>query len=360
MDRIVDQSTWLFNQIERLIANDESSSSAEVYLEKLLKITNSPFQKAYCLRHLGRFAAARKDLANAEKYLKSALSLETDDPEILFLIGETASETGTWWFALLHYFHALQQATEDSNQLEIMRGIARAFQKLNFGEVALSVLLGALERNPEDPFILSALEHFYETREEWTKAQDIGITLVELMDRYPSISFDKGEEVKKRLTHISSQLQSQLRLVDENDVNIGGDLTMVSSDFGPGLNTLVNMLSIKTRNAPLLESAKALWAKSADIKYDSYFSTATLAAAIHWIVEKLHWRMPTSIGDLEVIYGVDREQMLAAVRILVAQFQVSFFPDAAAREALGPRELEELRKIQKSFFFGSEKHEELE
>lgn len=360
MDRIVDQSTWLFNQIERLIANDETSASAEIYLEKLLKITNSPFQKAYCLRHLGRFAAARKDRVSAEKYLKSALSLETDDPEILFLIGETASETGTWWFALLHYLHALQQATEDVDQLEIMRGIARAFQKLNFGEVALSVLLGALERDPEDPFILSALEHFYETREEWTKAQDIGITLVELMDKYPAISFDKGAEMKDRLTKISTQLRSQLRLVEESEVVIGGDKTLISTDFGPGLKTLVNMLSIKTRNAPLLESAKALWAKSKDISYDTYFSTATLAAAIHWIVEKLHWRMPTSVADLEVIYGVERDQMLAAVRILVAQFQVSFFPDDAAREALGPRELEELRKIQKAFFFGPKQNEELE
>lgn len=360
MDRIVDQSTWLFTQIERLIANDDTSPSAEIYLEKLLKITNSPFQKAYCLRYLGRFAAARKDLVNAEKYLKSALSLETDDPDILFLIGETASETGTWWFALIHYLHALQQATEDSTQLEIMRGIARAFQKLNFGEVALSVLLGALERDPEDPFILSALAHFYETREEWTKAQDVGITLVELMERYPAISFDKGDEMKERLTNISSQLQSQLRLVDEADVNIGGDNTLVSTDLGPGLKTLVNMLSIKTRNAPLLESAKALWAKSKDISYDDYFPTETLAAAIHWIVEKLHWRMPTSVADLESIYGVDREQILAAVRILVAQFQVSFFPDAAAREALGPRELEELRKIQKSFFFGPKHGKDLE
>lgn len=360
MDRIVDQSTWLFTQIERLIANDDSSPSAEIYLEKLLKITNSPFQKAYCLRHLGRFAAARKDLVNAEKYLKSALSLETEDPDVLFLIGQTASETGTWWFALLHYLHALQKATDDSDQLEIMRGIAKAFQKLNFGEVALSVLLGALERDPEDPFILSALAHFYETREEWTKAQDIGISLVELMEQYPSISFDKGDEMKERLTKISSQLQSQLRLVDENEVNISGEGTLISTSFGPGLKTLVNMLSIKTRNAPLLESAKALWAKSKEISYDTYFSTETLAAAIHWIVEKLHWRMPTSVTDLETIYGVDKEQILAAVRILVAQFQVSFFPDAAAREALGPRELEELRKIQKSFFVSPKHNEELE
>ncbi|GEM_PF-4795381 len=357
-DRIVDQTTWLFQHIEVLIDNDDSS--AENYLKKCLKITTSPFQKAYCLRHLGRLAAAKNNLVNTEKYLKAALSIESEDPEVLFLIGQTASETGTWWFALMNYLSALHKTNEEDKGSEIIRGIAEAFARLNFGEVALSVLLGALERNPHDSFILSALEHFYESREEWKKAQDVGFTLMELIEKDPlnasfsqpaaSLESPEAADIKLRLEKISQTLQSQLRLVGDRElVNMNSDL--VATEFAPGLNILVNMLSIKDRNAPLLESAKALWAKSKDISYDEYFSTPTLAAAIHWIVEKLHWRMPTSIDDLEEMYGTQREQMLAAVRILVAQFQVSFFPDASARKALGPRELKELRDIQHSFFF---------
>lgn len=356
-EKIIEQTTWLFKRIERLIANDDSSS--ERYLEQLLKTTHSPFQKAYCLRYLGRFAVKRGDFESAEKYLKAALSIESEDPDILYLVGETATETGTWWFAILRYLEAIQNTKDETDILKIMRAIATAFERLNFGEVALCVLLGAYDRNPDDPFILSALEQFYEKKDEWFKAQEIGNRLIELIESKPDLELEL-EDTRRRLEEISKTLRAQIRAIgDEESVN---SLTissakknaLVSMNFAPGLHTLVSVLGSQQRHGPILASAKALWAKSKEIRYDIYFSTPTLAAAIHWIVEKLHWRMPTAMQELELVYGVNREQVFAAVRILISQFQLSFFPDEEAKATLGPRELKKLREAQHSLFFVKE------
>jgi len=351
---VIDAVGWLLRHAERLIAED--SDAAIPYLERLLVSSQDRDLRVFCLKNLGVLHLGRGELDEAQKYLRSATSLSPRDPEIHHALGQVAASAGHFWLALLEFLEALYHGRDREDVVGFMRSVAATMRQLEFGEIGLSVLIGAYERAPDDPFVLDSLARFYESRERWLDAIEARDQLLEVLESRRSLGSDREplmldeESARRRMHALSQQMKKDLRLVDDSHDRLQpSELSRLH--FPSGLHTLIQALGLRSHNLPLLKTAEALWARALHQKFDVHLSIPTLAAAIHWIVERLHWRIPTTIAELGRMYGADQERLPAAVRLLVACLEVELLPLDAAGGALPRSEIERLERLQKAILY---------
>lgn len=353
-ENVIDAAHWLFKHAERLIAED--SDAAIPYLERLVVATQDRELRVFCLKNLGILHMGRGDLDDARKYLRSATALSPRDPELHHALGQVAASSGHFWLALLEFLEALHHGRNREDVVGYMRSIAATMRQLEFGEIGLSVLIGAYERAPDDPFVLDSLARFYESRQRWLDAIEARDQLIEVLEARRALASEReplmldDESARRRVQDLSRQLKKELRLVDDtHDHHQPSELARLH--FPSGLHTLIQALGLRSHNLPLLKTAEVLWARALDKKFDVHLSIPTLAAAIHWIVERLHWRVPTTMADLGRLYEADLDRLPAAVRLLVACLEVELLPLDAAGGALPRAELERLEKLQKAILY---------
>ncbi len=353
---VVDAERWLLRNAERLI--EEDSPEAIGYLERLLVSSGDRELRVYCLKNLGILHLAAGELDEAEKYLRSAAELSPRDPEIRHALGQVAGSAGHFWLALLEFLEALYHGRDRADVTAFMRSVAATMRQLQFGEAGLAVLIGARERNPQDPAILDTLAKFYESRERWLEAIEARDQLIEVLEsrhQLPGPPTPKQldeREARIAVERLTARMKNEMRLASdlgEVEVQVPSELSRI--DLPSGLHTLVEALGLKTHNLPLLKTAQALWAQAADRQLDVHLSTSTLAAVIHWIVERLHWRVPTTIHDLARLYDADEERIPAAVRLLVACLEIEIFPTHGAKARLGGPDLDRLRRLQRALLY---------
>lgn len=344
---IVDAQRWLFEHVERLLDND--TSAALPYLERLLVSSEDRFLRTYCLKNLGLLHLGQGELSEARKYLRAAVELCPTDPELHHALGEIAATNGDFWLALLEFLEAVYHG-RDGDVVGFMRAVAATMRQLEFGETALAILLGAAERSPEDPWVLDSLGRMYETQQRWLDAIAARESLVEVLETHRSLGPGSPESARKRLEGLSKRMREGMRLIEGSEP-ASGPSGVQRTTSPSGLHTLVSALGLRAHNNALLATAEGLWARALYAKLDVHLTVPTLAAAIHWVVERLHWRVPTTLDQLAALYGAQPERLRAAVRLVVACLDVQLVPTKDFEPGLSPADLQRLERLQRAILY---------
>jgi tetratricopeptide (TPR) repeat protein len=351
-ENVIDARAWLVEHVERLLETDEDR--AIPYLERLLVSSEDRGLRIFCLRSLGELYLGRGEIDEARKYLRSASELAPTDPELHHALGQTEASAGRWWLALVEFLEAVFHGRDHEQLSAFMRSVAATMRQLQFGEIALSVLVGAYERAPDDPFILDSLARIYESEDRWLDAIEARDNLLELLESNRALEGSTPpalpEAAREQMHALSQEMRGRLRIAgDEESPDVPSDL--LRKNLPSGLHTLIEALGLRDHNLPLLATAEALWARALHEKFDVHLSIPTLAAAIHWIVERMHWRVPTTMAELGRLYGADEERLPAAVRLLVACLELELVPTDEAGLVLTPDQVSRLERLQKALLY---------
>lgn len=370
---VVEAHQWLAEAIEALIADGEYVEAMRA-LNRLLAVAGDTPTKLFCYENLGVLAFGAGDVDEAIAAFEHASELSATDPGLSYALGNCAAARGHWWRALLYHLTAVHFARDRVDEAEFMRAGATAMQQLGFADTALSMFLGALDRSPDNPWILESVSHFYEREGRWFDALDVQEALIDvlasglptraselatnpqvdrLIRRFVSLwTLDRGD-IEKRARAITDRLRSQIGLVrDDARAEPDADMGLMSLNLPAGLHRLVEQLAARERNFLLLSTAQSLWAKARHDRFDVHLTPYTLAAAIQAVSERLHWRVPTTFEKLGRIYGVDADTVQAAARLVAGRYQVQLFPERDLYSGLDPRESRRLVHIQRALIYG--------
>lgn len=347
---VIDTQNWLFAHAERLL--DADAGAAIPYLERLLVSSEDRELRIFCLRNLGALYLGRGELDEAQKYLRAAVKLSPSDPQLHHALGEIAASSGDFWLALIEFMEALYHG-RDGDVVGFMRAVAATMRQLEFGATALAILLGAYERNPEDPWVLDSLGRMYEGEQRWLDAIAARESLVDVLESQdPADSAKSSQSARKQIELLSSRMREGLRLLDGPEpLQQHGPSDVQRTSSPAGLHTLIQALGLRSHHGALLSTAEALWARARYLKLDVHLSVPTLAAAIHWVVERLHWRVPTTLNELAALYAADPDRLPAAVRLVVACLDVQLVPTRDAELALPPAQVERFERLQRAILY---------
>lgn len=370
---VVEAHRWLAESIETLIAEGEFVAAMRA-LSRLRTVASDTPTKLFCYENLGVLAYRAGDVDEARRAFERAAELSSSDPGLLYALGHCAAAKGQWWRALLHYLNAFHNAADLADEAEFMRTGAIAMQQLGFPDTALSMFLGALDRSPDNPWILESISHFYENEGRWFEALDVQEALIDVLsDGLPSVSSTLAENpqvdrlirrffslwtiergaVEERARAITDRLRAEIGLVRDGDPGApSADAGLMSLNLPAGLHLLVEQLAAHERNFLLLETAQSLWAKARHDRFDVHLTPYTLAGAIQAVCERLHWRQPASFDTLGRIYGADADIIQAAARLIAGRYEVRFVPEHERYGGLDAAESRRLVNIQRAILYG--------
>lgn len=353
-DNIVDSADWLRERAEALSARRDPQ--AELYWRRLLNDNSlDEVTRRLALTQLGIGLFRRGATEDAESVF---LQLEpTDDGFASYALGQCKLATGRPASALVLFLKAfVEGGTAASDEApEYLRSAGVALRDLNMQELALSVTLGALERDPTRPTLLEALGVQYERMERWVDAIRARDTLIELLKSNLPVHFRHEPELdmaviapakaEDDVRAINERLRRQFAVILPDDEVSEADYAMSLSNYPPGLQTLVAQLSARQNSDHLLEVSQRLWAVARHDGLGEHLRPEVLAATVQWLAERLTWRPPTSHEVLKEAYGVESDQIRAAARLLVSRYDSPLLPISALAPRLSPSELTLLRKI---------------
>lgn len=369
---VIEASLWLRERIEAMVASGDVSGAIG-YLVRLQSSADEPETRMYCQRYLGILYLIDKDLVRASEALNEAYIRSPEEPYISYALGHCEAKRNPWR-AALSFFEAIHAARDGRERAEFMRSAADMMQRVGNTEMAHEMMLGALEQDIGNPWILNALSHLYEEDGRWMDTLEIlgdleralkSVTQAMVIHQTPSIDellrtrllgeLAGERELRERAAAINKKLRARIDLVyDERERRSGVAEELMPTNFPNALHILVRELGHHERSQPLLASAQSLWARTRHERFDVMLTPNTLAASIHWLVERLHWRLVTPGEELCRVYDVDAERVQAAVRILVERFQIRFLEHKVRYSGLRAAEVERLDRIQRAILYGVE------
>ncbi|MFB6352240.1 MAG: tetratricopeptide repeat protein, partial [Bradymonadaceae bacterium] len=310
---------------------------------------------------------------------EEALELSPGDPGIAYAIAHCTAARGRWLRALVRALEAYHFAEDLADQAEFLRVAALGASELGDPELALTMCLGALDRAPNNPWVLETIGHFYEAEQMWLEALDVREALIDILadgiapvpERTPETlnnpQFHRvfqsfaikyridPEAIEARKREITERLRAEIGPADCRPDRRAGDeeAPLTPLNLPRGLSTLVEQLAGHDRNYQLLKSAQSLWAKARHDRLDLELPPKTLAAAIQWAVERRHWRIPTPLHALSQIYQVVPETIRAAARLVVGKFAVAYIALDDVRGEVGPTDWQRFETVQKAILYGA-------
>jgi tetratricopeptide (TPR) repeat protein len=372
---VVDARDWLRGEIERRIESGDFGSAIDK-LNRLLGVAEDTETKLYCYENLGILAFRAGQVSEARGAFAEAASLRPQDAGIAYALGHCAAAGNQWWRVLMHSLDAIHRAQDACDEAEFMRLGAAAAHQLGKPEVALSMYLGALDRCADNPWILDSIANFYADQGRFFDALDTQEALIDVLasvfehpERAPTeqradvvdrivrrfmslLTLDR-DDVERRAEHIYRRLRAQIGPVGEpRRHGVAANMGLMSMNLPPALHALIDQLARRDRNFLLLETAQYLWAMARHDGLDQYLAPFALAASIHVVTERKHWRVETPIDDVAEIYGVDADALVAAVRLLVGCFEVDFVDMSASTGHLSIAERHRCDDIQRAILFG--------
>lgn len=360
---VIDSVAWMRRNVEAMIGEDDPR--AVDLLERLLASAGDDDTRFFCHIHLGLCHFRAGELAASMRAFGSAERLAPDHPAVAYARSQCAAQEQRWWQSAYHGLRSVALGRGHDDLPEFMRSTAVAFSRLQMPQVALTMLLGAVDRAPDDRYVLESLGRVYEKLERWVEAIEIRDALIEVLKtqaaprpRTLSEAFDREkvdlEEAGRRVRALTMRVRSDIRLVAEDEPIELDELKMSRTTFPSGLHTLVELLSEQDRHEDLLEQAHVLWARATHDKFDVYLTPAVLAAALHVIVERLYWRVATSDEDVCEAYGVEKERLDAAVRLIVSRYEIQWVDPNETRPWLSAEEADTFGRAQLALLYGVE------
>ena len=372
---VIDSEQWLRSRVEELVGGERPLQALE-YLTRLLAATDEIETRLYCYRTLGMLTFREGNIDRAKRAFDRARELSSDDPGVLYALSHCEAARGRWWLALLHALEAYHFAEDAEDEAEFMRVGAIAVRRLGRPDRALSMLLGGLDRAPNNPWILETIGHIYESEHMWMEALGVRDQLIDILSdglgpvagRTPenlenpqfyrvfqsfAVKYSiSAEAIEARRREITDRLREEIGPAGRRENRPGEGAELTPLNLPRGLATLVEQLGAHDRNYKLLETAQTLWAKARHDRFDIQLTPNTLAAAIQWTVERLHWRIPTPMADLSQRYQVVPETIRAAARLVVGRFEVKFVSLEGVMAEIGPRHWNRLETLQKALLYG--------
>lgn len=353
---IVDSREWLQRRVTDLLAHSKLEE-ARAYLRRLLQVTTEPEARIFVLGQFGLVALRCDDVVEARQHFREAVELRPFDPGLIGALAHCEARQRSWWTALVCYFEAIHHSTQLDQIADCMRGAGESLRQLGYPREALSMLLGALERAPTNPWVLDELHKLYESTGRLFDALDVADLLSELLEDAARSEANMTPTLEALWRHHSlanrelskAEIRERTRLIRKRLREAIGPVAQdhsaaqeVRADLFPlnlptGLHTLVFELSKHSRCRPLLETAQELWARAHHDRFDIHLSPPTLAAALQWITERLHWRIPSPAEHLATQYEVDVERVRGAVRLVVGPIRYRVCTHALAAVTREPR-----------------------
>lgn len=372
---VVDSEEWLRDRIEETIAGPHPLEALGD-VTRLLSATSDTDTRLYCFRTLGMLTFRAGDIDRAEEAFQEAYELSPEDPGIAYALAHCAAARGRWLRALMRALEAFHLAEDREEEAEFLRVAALGVGELGDPELALSMLLGALDRAPRNSWVLETIGHFYEAEQMWLEALDVREALIDVLsdgitpvpERTPETldnpQFHRvfqsfaikyridPEAIAARRREITERLRAEIGPAERSAQQARDrEATLAPLNLPRGLSTLVDQLAGHDRNYQLLESAQSLWAKARHDKEDLQLTPCTLAAAIQWTVERRHWRIPTPLHALSQIYQVVPDTIRAAARLVIGKFGVAFLAlDDVGK--VGPRDWQRYETIEQAILYG--------
>lgn len=371
---VVDTRAWLRKEIARLLEAGEIQPAVD-RLNQLLGVADDTETKLYCYENLGILAFRAGKVSRARGAFAEAASLMPEAPGLSYALGHCAAASGQWWRVYMHAMEAIHGSRDASDEAEFMRLAAIALQNLGQPEASLSMFLGALDRCPENPWILDSIAHFYADQGRFFEALDTQEALIDVLAsvfrsssasdldtrpdvvdrivrRFMSLLTIQPQDIEERARGIYEKLRSQIGVVAGEREEPGNASVLMSMNLPAALHRLIDQLADRDRNFLLLETAQSLWALGRHDRLDVHLSPFMLAASIHVVAERKHWRVETPVTDVANIYGVEPDALTASVRLLVGCFEVNFVELSGTMGRLTIAERRRCEQIQRALLFG--------
>lgn len=369
--RVIDASQWLAKRVDGLI-EAQKFEEAIGYLRMLFLGTADEEERRQSATYLGYLYLLVKDLDASRTWLEKAQELATgEDPHIKYALGYVAMGEGAYGMATVHFLEAFVEATQAHDEAEFLRSAALSLmQEVGPGAPVAAMLLGALDRDVGNPWVLDALVGVYAADQRWLESLEALSILAEVVQRAaqsmvvyraPTTSqllrnrligrAAQPEELHRRAREINEGVRRQFEVVlDARQRRGATGLTPLR--FPEALSRLVKVLEERPRGVELVEAAQSLWARACFEGFEEILGPMRLAAAIHLLVERLHWREPSSPSWVAAVYGESRSSLEAAARVVAGRLKLRLFDGMVLKTAPNLNGRRRLENISQALLFG--------
>ncbi len=367
---IIDAHRWLADRIDELI-EERRFSEAIRYLRRLVLKVGEPECERQCATYLGYLYLLTDDREASQKWLERAESQVPSDPHLRYALGHLAASRGRHAQAALYFLEAFVEADKSYDEAEFLRSGALAMMGHHGPAPPVAgMLLGALDRDIGNPWILDALARVYEADQRWMESLETLSMLADIVDdatdsvvvhRAPTARQllrnqlmgrpARPDELEQRSRAINEAVREQFEIVlDERHRR--GPTELAPLRFPPAMNRLVQFLDWRDRGVELIETAQKIWAQARGEAFDEMLGGERLAAAIHVLVERLHWREPTPRSELARLHGASPGAIPAAARVVAGRLGLELFDYGALKSTLAFDEVRRLDDVHRALLYG--------
>lgn len=366
---VIDAAQWLEKRVERHIEAGRHDEAIR-YLRRLsLKVDGE--QQRQCALFLGYLYLVEGDADRSRRWLLKAEQMAPTDPHLMYALGHVAVAHDAYARATLRFLEAFAGADDPHDEAEFLRSAALSMMQ-NLGPVApvAAMLLGALDRDLGNPWILDALARVYEADQRWMESLETLSLLAKVVrDATDSVVVHRTprtrqllrnrlmgkparpEELERRARAINEAVREQFEVVlDERHHR--GPTELAPLQFPPALRRLVRILEWRDRGVELVEAAQGVWAQATGEGFDEMLGTERLAAAIQVLVERLHWRVPSPLSEVARFHGAARGAISPAARVIAGRLGLELFDEMALKASLEFHEGRRFDQLNRALLFG--------
>lgn len=368
---IIDATEWLERRVEVLIA-EQRFDEAIGYVRKLERKVGDEGERYHCAVYLGYLYLLNGDRERAKPWLMRAREFDPVDPHLAYALGHVAMARRSWALATLRFLEAFVEADDPHDEGEFLRSAALAMMReTGPGAPVVQMLLGALDRDLGNPWILDALARVYAADQRWMESLETLSMLAEVVrDAAKSVVLHRApkarqllrnrlmgkparpEELQRRVREINEAVRAQFEVVLDDARARRGPTGLAPLRFPPALSRLVRILDWRDRGVELVEMAQRLWARATDEGFDDMLGTTRLAAAIQVLVERLHWRVPTPLSDVARLHGASTGAIPAAARVVAGRLGLQLFDGMALKMSMNLAQQRQLDQLRRALLFG--------
>lgn len=367
--QVIDPQQWLEVRVESLIEK-ERHEEAVSYLLRLFEGLEEAEARSRCATFLGYLYLVEDDVERSQAWLERAREFEPDDPHLSYALGHVAMVRGAPWRAALRFLEAFVEAEEAHDAAEFLRSAALAVRAGGQSAPAVSMLLGALDRDLGNPWILDGLARVYQDDERWLESLEALKRLGEVVRaatssltvrRSPSARYLLRErlirrsvevgDVVERAREVNQKLRRQFEVVLDGSQR-RGPTGLAPLRFPQALGHLLEVLGAEERGLELTETALRLWAQASHERFGDYLGAESLAAAVHVLVERLHWRQGSSPQAIATSHGCDEDRVGPAARVVAGKLELQLFDTRQLYGELRPEERARFEALSRALLFG--------
>lgn len=369
---VIDASVWLEEKVESLVLSgryDEAIGS----LKWLATSTSDEEEAKISALSLGYLFLLTEEYEEARQWLSQAEKIGSKQGvvDLLYGLGHGMAGLGDSGAAMVYFLEAFVEAEEPRDEAECLRSAALALLDVEGPSSAVvSILLGALDRDLGNPWILEALVNVYKADERWLESLDILATLSEIVKAAsqsvvpyrapsrPQILRDRllgqvagPEDLQQEVRAINRRLRSNIEVVLDARSTVGPTGIAPASNSG-AKGRLLKSLEGKERSLELIESAQRIWALASYEGFGDLLGSNRMAAAIEVLVERLHWRKRTEVAMIARRHGAAPESVGPAARLIVGRLGLSLFGRSRLSQGLRLPEKNRLLELNQALLFG--------